>query len=341
MNIIYYTLSGNKYFLNINSNSKIIHLIHKIKYFHNLSDNILIYILHNNIILNQFDNLTNSFYSVIFVDQLYIYKYYINEKIPFKLLLHEFFSLLDIIDFDLLQHIQFFIDLIIFEYRHCHSLTYLIYDIVCQKIIQKHNVSMVQFLDSLNYIFPTNICTFALRNPDLNVIKFLFHIKHYTLTKSLYRSAIEYFSSLIHYNQLFGSLYSYKPINPQIFLYFKQIDSNSDIYLYLYYYAIFYDSLDLIKYFDRIGFRSSNKWDSDICEYASQYKLLHFLKYFYKNNYSFNFNKCIYSFHSKNNYYKSHHFYQTLLFKYNKSFYYKYQKKCLHFLIQKKNNLYH
>ncbi len=262
--ITYYTLGNNKQ-IYIKTDSTIKDLKEIIRDNENLYLNINIQLINNNNIIDNNEHITESEYYVIYEDLLKEFKEKLknNEKMNLNVLRNELDKYKLIIDKDLLKILK--------DYKLIHYSTnqikYIDF-IITEFIVCYHNITMVYTLDLLKYQFPEHICDYATYNNDINIMIYLYNKgKRYKYTHIAYKFAI------IHNNI-------------EIIKFLKNTDCKYDISIY--FLAVEYNRLHLIKYFDRNGFNKPI-WFEDICENTASFpnKFL-YIKYYNKNKYNFN-----------------------------------------------------
>ncbi len=275
MKISYYTLSGSKNTIDLNSNSTIYDLKSSIRSLDGLYLNTFIHVFSNNQLKRDFDFIDQLEYYIIYEDYFYDLKSRINNHQLLNISHSSFDTILKYLDLDLLSNIHIIIDYLCLNSPPYFRQSYIVK--LCTHIIQYKDLKMVKLLVLLNFDLNNlflddhiGICDLAAGNSDLNILIFLYEFNHFKLTHYAFYHAISY-------NSL--------PDSIKIIKYLIHI--NCDYNINLYKFLITQNKLHFIKYFDKMHFRSNKCWDNILCEFVI-YKNspLKFLKYFCKTHFN-------------------------------------------------------
>ncbi len=262
----YYTLSGIEKNIELYNDCHIIDFKKKIIENEMLNNNIDIKILDNNIIKNDFDQIENTSYIIIYIDKLKDIKDEIRKKDKTHITFKQLLSIISIIDIELLNDLKtnikyILIHKIFYNYKHFN-------DFICINVVKTHNLSNIKQIENLGYKFNKikKINKMAVYNPDFNVFLYFTEIKNYKLDMELY-----YYAIVVN--------------NINIIKYLINHNFYYDISVYCV--AIQYNKLHLIKYFDRLHL-ISKPFDFGLimCNLSIRYKYIKCLKYFYKMGYT-------------------------------------------------------
>ncbi len=273
MIISYFTLSGIKHTIELSDFSQFFDLKNKIKLSHNFYNNIYIYIYFNNQLKNNYDYITENNYTIVFIDRFSDLKYRLRSNLDLNISSFDEFIIIKFnLDLDLLTHFHIIIDYVISKFFNNSSISKkILIEQFCIDIVSLYDFKMISLLTSLNYSLTLSnnfsICDFAAGNSDLNILKFLYEIKHFPLTLKSFH---------------FPIIYNYIHIIKYLILHHCDYD------IYIYKLAIKYNKLHFIKFFDRKDLRINKNWDNKLYKYAiNEGSSLSFLKYFYKKKYNF------------------------------------------------------